>query len=205
MARAFGPAARPIAGARIVVQGDRVIGRAVPLLIVLVAAVMRLTGLTAIGFNSDEAVYSGQAAAIAGDAVLTAFFPIFRAHPLLVQTFLALPFGVEVSDAAARLTAAAIGLATIVVVYRLGALLYGRRVATLATLFMATMPYHIIVSRQFLLDGPLTLLTTLALYCLARFGTSNRHAWLYAAAAVLSCFLSCDLCARRRDGSGDEA
>ena len=161
------------------------IGRVAPGLILLLAAFMRLFGLTALGFNSDEAVYSGQAAAIAGDSVLSPLFPIFRAHPLLVQTFLALPFGVEVSDTAARLTAAMFGLATIVVVYRLGNLLYGRRVGLLAALFIALMPYHIIVSRQFLLDGPMTLLTTLSLYFLARFGSSNRHTWLYAAAAVL--------------------
>lgn len=153
--------------------------------VIVLAAFARLFGVTAIGLNSDEAVYAGQAAAIAGDAALTPFFPIFRAHPLLVQSLLAVPFSVEVSDTAARITAAVIGLVTILVVYRLGALLYGRHVGLLAALFMAVMPYHVIVTRQFLLDGPLTLLTTLALYCLARFGHANRHAWLYAAGAVL--------------------
>jgi Ca2+/Na+ antiporter len=168
-----------------------VIGRAAPLLIVALAAVLRLYGLAAVGLNSDEAVYSGQAASIAGDAILTPFFPIFRAHPLLVQTILAVAFSVDDSDTAARLTAVIIGLATIFVVYLLGSLLYGRQVGLVAALFMAIMPYHVIVTRQFLLDGPLTLLTTLTLYCLARFGRGNRYAWLYAAAAVLGlAFLS---------------
>jgi MFS family permease len=168
-----------------------VIGRAAPFLIVVVAAAMRLYGLTAVGMNSDEAVYSGQAASIAGDAVLTPFFPIFRAHPLLVQTTLALAFNVDDSDTVARLTATIIGVATIVLVYLLGSLLYGRRVGLAAALFMAVMPYHVIVTRQFLLDGPLTFLTTLTLYCLARFGKGNSYAWLYAAGAVLGlAFLS---------------
>ena len=47
--------------------------------------------LATLGFNSDEAVYAGQGASIAGDAALRPFFPIFRAHPLLYQT--ALSFG----------------------------------------------------------------------------------------------------------------
>ena len=161
------------------------IGRAAPVLVVLVAAVVRLYGLTAIGLNSDEAVYSGQAASIAGDAILSQFFPIFRAHPLLIQTMLAVALSVENSDLAARLVAAGIGIATIVVVYLLGALLYGRRIGLVAALFVAVMPYHVIVTRQFLLDGPLTLLTTVTLYCLARFGMTNRHTWLYASSAML--------------------
>ena len=161
------------------------IGRAAPVLVVLVAAVVRLYGLTAIGLNSDEAVYSGQAASIAGDAILSQFFPIFRAHPLLIQTMLAVALSVENSDLAARLVAAGMGIATIVVVYLLGALLYGRRIGLVAALFVAVMPYHVIVTRQFLLDGPLTLLTTVTLYCLARFGMTNRHTWLYASSAML--------------------
>jgi hypothetical protein len=192
MARALDPAAvRPIVGTRAVVRGERLIWRVAPLAIVILAAALRMTGLTAIGFNSDEAVYSGQAASIAGDDALTPFFPIFRAHPLLVQTFLSLPFAVEVSDTAARLTAAVIGLAAVLAVYGAGASLFGGRVGMLGALFMAAMPYHVIVSRQFLLDGPLTLLTTLALFCLARFGSTNRYPWLYAAGAVLGlAFLS---------------
>ena len=42
------------------------------------AAFLRLWQLNKLGFNSDEAVYSGQAAAIANDPVLKPFFPVFR-------------------------------------------------------------------------------------------------------------------------------
>ena len=51
---------------------------------------LRLWGLNQIGFNTDEAVYSGQAAAIAQAPILKDIFPVFRAHPLLFQFSLAL-------------------------------------------------------------------------------------------------------------------
>ena len=42
------------------------------------------------GYNTDEAVYAGQAAAIAGVPYLKDMFPVFRAHPLLFQFILSL-------------------------------------------------------------------------------------------------------------------
>ena len=56
-------------------------------LVMVLAAGIRLWGLNQIGFNTDEAVYSGQAAAIAQVPVLRDIFPVFRAHPLLFQFF----------------------------------------------------------------------------------------------------------------------
>ena len=57
--------------------------------VMVLAAGIRLLGLNQIGFNTDEAVYSGQAAAIAQIPVLKDIFPVFRAHPLLFQFLLA--------------------------------------------------------------------------------------------------------------------
>src|SRR5205823_910470 len=51
------------------------------------AAFLRLWQLNALGFSSDEAVYAGQAAAIAGDPALKGIFPVFRAHPLLSSSY----------------------------------------------------------------------------------------------------------------------
>jgi len=145
------------------------------------AAFLRLWQINSVGYNTDEAVYSGQAAAIAQDPALKEIFPIFRAHPLLFQFILALVFQLGVNDLRARLVAVAIGLAVVYLVYRLGSLLYGRRAGLLAALFMALMPYHTVVSRQVLLDGPLVFFSTLTLYLLARFAKTERPAWLYAA------------------------
>src|SRR5215211_4040937 len=149
--------------------------------VMVLAAGIRLWGLNQIGFNTDEAVYSGQAAAIAQAPVLKDIFPIFRAHPLLFQFVLALLFNFGVSDLAARLLAVGIGVLTVYIVYRLGSLLYGESTGILAALIMAVMPYHVVVSRQVLLDGPMVLCSTLTLYLLARYALTGNPIWLHAA------------------------
>jgi hypothetical protein len=136
-------------------------------------------------------VYAGQAAAIAQDPVLTGIFPIFRAHPLLVQSVVALGFSFGVSDLVGRLVAATIGLATICLVYLLGRDLFGRRTGLLAALFIALMPYHVVVTRQVLLDGPMAFCATLALFCVARFASTEKPAWLYASGAAMGLTFLC--------------
>jgi 4-amino-4-deoxy-L-arabinose transferase-like glycosyltransferase len=155
--------------------------------IVLVAAAVRVWQVGAIGLNTDEAVYLGQAAAIAGDEGLRPYFPLFRAHPLLYQFVLATAFMVtgEVSDVVGRLVSAGVGVLTVLLVYRLGVLLYTARVGLVAALLLALMPYHVVVTRQVLLDGPMVLFATLALYAVAAYGVTERPMWLYAAGAAL--------------------
>ena len=124
-------------------------------------SVLRLWQINAMGYNTDEAVYAGQAAAIAGVAGLKDIFPIFRAHPLLIQFVLALIYKIQFSDLAGRLLAVAIGLGTVYLTYLAGKTLYGRLPGAVAALFLALMPYHVTVSRQFLLDGPMVFFGTL--------------------------------------------
>ena len=50
---------------------------------------------------------------------------------------------------------------------------------------MALMPYHVVVTRQVLLDGPMTFFATLTLLLLARFVLSGRPWWLYGAGAAM--------------------
>ncbi len=154
-------------------------------LIVGVAAVLRLYGLDRVGFNSDEAVYAGQAASIAGAKDFTPFFPIYRAHPLLFQSLLSIAYRFGVSDFAARFLAVMVGLATVVLCYSLGKLLYGRRAGLATAALLAVMPYHVVMSRQVLLDGAETFLSTLALYSLARYTLSRSRLWMYALGAAL--------------------
>ena len=59
--------------------------------------------------------------------------------------------------------------------FELGRLLYGVRVGLIAAAVLALMPYHVIVSRQILLDGPQTLFTTVTLCLLIRFARSGRE------------------------------
>jgi len=153
--------------------------------ILAAAGFLRMWKINTFGYNSDEAVYSGQAAALAGDPALREIFPIFRAHPLLHQFLMALLFFFGVDDLRGRLLVVAIGLGTIYVVYLLGKLLYGTGAGLLAALFMALMPYHVIVTRQVLLDGPLVFCSTLTLYLLAKYATTKEPIWLHASGVGL--------------------
>jgi hypothetical protein len=155
--------------------------------ILLAGAVLRLWQINHLGLNSDEAVYAGQAASIAGDPKLNHLFPIYRAHPLLFQTVLSIPFhfGQGDHDLFGRVAAAVVGLGTVVLTFMTGKLLYGRRAGLFAALFMAVMPYSVVVSRQVLLDGPEAFFAMLALYLTACYAITQRPAWLYAAGGVL--------------------
>jgi len=151
---------------------------------VAVGALVRLWGVGAIGFNSDEAVYAGQAAALAGNADYAQFFAIFRAHPLLVQFLLSIVFHFGVSDVAARLVSVFIGLAAIPLIYLLGTQLFSRRVGLVSAVALAVLPYHVVVTRQVLLDGPETTLFLLSMLLLARYVATNRAHYLYMAAVA---------------------
>jgi hypothetical protein len=58
--------------------------------IMAVAVAVRIVYINQLGYNSDEAVYAGQGAAIAQVPILKDIFPVFRAHPLLFQFLIAL-------------------------------------------------------------------------------------------------------------------
>jgi hypothetical protein len=162
---------------------------AVPLLavaaVVVPATVLRLWNLNAVGFNSDEAVYAGQAAGIASDPHLSKLFPVFRAHPLLFQMATSLVYRVHVSDLAPRLLAVGFGLATVAAGYAAGSRIYGRRAGLITALLLAAMPYLVVVNRQALLDGPMAFFTVVALWLLARLAAEERPGALYGAGAAL--------------------
>ena len=167
------------------VTARRVVIAAVVATVVVAAIGLRLWHLNTLGFNSDEAAYAGQAASIAGDPHLSALFPVFRAHPLLFQLLVSLIYRIHVDELGPRLLAVAFGLATVVAGYGLGARIYGRMAGVLTALFLAVMPYLVIVNRQALLDGPMVFFSVVALWLLAKFAAEERPALLYAAAAVL--------------------
>lgn len=149
------------------------------------AGFLRFWELGRLGYNSDEAVYAGQAAAIANVHDLQPYFPLFRAHPLLFQTIHSFGYRLGVGEFSGRLLAAAFGIGTIIAVYATGKLLYGRKAGAIAALLIALMPYDVLVSRQVLLDGPTTFFATVSLYLLARYSIVRERAWLLGAAGVL--------------------
>ena len=161
------------------------ISRLVLFLAMAIGSFLRIWQINTNGFNTDEAVYAGQAAAISGVSGLKDIFPIFRAHPLLSQFVLSLIYRIHFSDLAGRLLAVAVGLGTIYLTYLIGKSLYGRLAGSLAATALALMPYHVVVSRQFLLDGPMVFFATLTLYMLTRFGKTHNGSWLYAAGVTM--------------------
>ncbi|WP_086827735.1 glycosyltransferase family 39 protein [Streptomyces sp. NRRL B-24572] len=159
-----------------------------PLTAVLaLAAFLRFWQLTRIGFNSDEAVYTGTAASLAGDPAMQPVFPVFRAHPVLFTGFVSLFLRGGTDEFTARAVAAGVGVVTVAVTYLLARRLYGHAAGLAAALLLAVMPYHVVVTRQVLLDGLMTLCATLALYCVVRYVQAGRDGlpWLLAAAGSL--------------------
>ncbi len=154
-------------------------------LIVAVGALLRLYGLSRVGFNSDEAVYAGTAASIANVKEYTPFFPIYRAHPLLFQALLSIPYHFAVSDFTARLMAVVFGLGTVALAYSLGRALYGRRAGLTTAALLAIMPYSVVTSRQALLDTTETFFATLVFFALVRYVLTTNRFWMYAAGAAL--------------------
>ena len=104
---------------------------------------------------------------------------------MLFQFVVSLGFLAGVSDLVARLFSVAFGLATVYVVYRIGRMLYGRTAGVFAAMILALMPYHVIVTRQMILDGPMTFSATLSLYFVARFASDRQPEWLYAAGSAM--------------------
>lgn len=159
---------------------------AVLLLTVLGAAcAVRLVNLNQVGFNSDEAVYAGQGASLAGNAHYTPYFPVFRAHPMLVQTLLSFIFREGEHDVAGRVLIAGFGVATVAVVFFLGREVYSEGVGLVAAAILALMPYHVVVTRQVLLDGPMVFFSTLTLWCVVKFAKTQRLVWMLTAGAAL--------------------
>jgi Dolichyl-phosphate-mannose-protein mannosyltransferase len=150
-----------------------------------IAAGVRLLGVGRFGFNSDEAVYAGQAAALAGHQEYAAMFGVFRAHPLLVHLVVSLVYRLTgVNDLAPRLVCVAAGLALVLTAGATAAIVRGRRVGLITMLIVALSPYPVIVSRQMLLDGPMAFFFALCVLFLALYVRNPSRPALFAAACA---------------------
>jgi predicted membrane-bound mannosyltransferase len=133
--------------------------------IIIFASAFRFWDISAIGFGNDESIYSGQAAVLAGHDDYSRYFSIYRAHPLLLQFSISLLFQLfGVSDAAARAVPAIFGVLTILITYFIGKTLYNKKVGLVSALVLAFLPYHIIITRQALVDVPLSFFFILTLF-----------------------------------------
>ncbi|HEY7777973.1 MAG TPA: glycosyltransferase family 39 protein [Nitrososphaeraceae archaeon] len=151
------------------------------IIIIALASIIRLWSLSDIGFNNDEAIYSGQAATLAGYEEFGKFFSIHRAHPLFLQFIISILFeNFGISDTIARIVPAILGVTTVFLTYLIGKMLYDTKVAIAAALVITVLPYHTIISREVLLDVPLSFFFTLTLFFVICYmkNTKGIH-WLY--------------------------
>jgi 4-amino-4-deoxy-L-arabinose transferase-like glycosyltransferase len=79
-------------------------------------------------------------------------------------------FGVVAIFKSGRIAAAAVGVATVWLTYKLGVELGERRTALVGAAVLAVAPMHVRESHYILTDAPMTALTTLALWCAVRAG-----------------------------------
>jgi hypothetical protein len=134
-----------------------------------------------VGFNNDEAIYSGQAGTLAGKEEFENHFSIFRAHPLLLQSIVSIMIGIfGVSDTVSRIAPAVLGILTIIFTYMIGKTLFETKMAMISAIVLTILPYHILLSRQVLLDVSLSFFYILTLYFLVRHLKNPKNAlWVY--------------------------
>ncbi|MGD1836300.1 MAG: glycosyltransferase family 39 protein [Nitrososphaeraceae archaeon] len=145
------------------------------LLIFIIAFLIRVYSIGEVGFNNDEAIYSGQAASLAGFEEFQKDFSIFRAHPLLTQFFISLTFFIfGISETTARIIPVIFGSLTSVVVYYIGKLIYNQKLGFLASIIIALLPYHITITKQVLVDVPLSFFFSLVLLLLLLLDKKNN-------------------------------
>ena len=150
---------------RVVVR--RWLTAAILLGIAIVALVVRLWHFNDVGYNSDEAVYAGQGAGIAHDPAARPVLPGLPRAPAALpvgrRNRLRAPPGRLVRTGSRDRVRRALRAGH---VRARAPALRRARVGLIAAAVLALMPYHVIVSRQILLDGPQTFFTTITL-CLA--------------------------------------
>jgi hypothetical protein len=151
--------------------------------LVVLAAVLRVWQLTAVGFGGDEAVYAGQSALLAGEPGMERWFiPASRGNSnfLGAQWLISLVFRmVGVSDFAARFVSVVASVATVVLVILIARQLYGRLTeALLAGLVMTVSGYAVLLGRLALLDATACFFLTLAVYFLTLWMATDHPLWL---------------------------
>lgn len=151
------------------------------ILVTIGAIIPRVWDLGTAGFNNDEAIYAGQAATLAGYDEFQKHFSIFRAHPLLLQFINSLMIGMfGISDTILRIVPAIFGTCTIILTYIVGKMLYDRKVAMVSSIVVTILSYHILLSRQVLLDVPLSFFYTLTfLFLILHLKKPNSIFWVY--------------------------
>lgn len=141
------------------------------------------------GFNGDESIYSGQAASLLGNEEFTSNFAVFRAHPLLLQSLVSIAFALfGIQDTIARIVPVIFGTLTVFVTYLVAKQLFNKKIGLICSLVLALMPFHIVFSRQVIVDVPLSFFVVLFLYFITRYRETGTSFYCYLTG------VSCGLC-----------
>ncbi len=161
-------------------------------IIIALALFLRLWNLGWNGFNGDESIYSGQAASLLGEKDFLNDFAVFRAHPLLLQSLVSVTFALfGIQDTVARLVPVIFGTLTVFMTYLLTRELFDRKLGIISSLVLALLPFHIVFSRQVLLDVPLSFFVVLFLYFINKYRTTGDNIYSYwTGVACGLCFIS---------------
>lgn len=158
-------------------------------LIISLAFSLRIWDLGWNGFNGDESIYSGQAASLLGDEDYTKNFAVFRAHPLLLQSLVSISFTLfGIQDMTARIIPVLFGSLTVFVTYLAGKELFNKKIGLICSLVLALMPFHIVFSRQVIVDVPLSFFVVLFLYFVTKYRETGTAFYCYLTG------VSCGLC-----------
>jgi hypothetical protein len=164
----------------------RLVEIAVLLGLIAVAIVLRFYDLDRYGVRGDEAIYSGQASTLSGDPERSLYFAVFRAHPLLYQSVLAVLYGAGMPDMGARWLVAGFGVAAVLVSWLLGRAIGGRWLGLIAAAVIAVAPYAVSMSRMALLDTTTGVLLGLSVWAAVRYLDNRRLAWLTASGGLMA-------------------
>jgi mannosyltransferase len=168
--------------------------RAVVLLIVLLAFVLRVFYLNARGLWYDEAFAILYASRSFAEMIYGTLTPIGGAaadvHPLFYYFSLRLWMNVAgASVFAARFLSVFWGVATIPLVFRTARILFDERIASASALIVAFAPFHIAYSQESRMYAELGFWSALAFYAFVRFWRGRRVRWwfvfVFAGAAAL--------------------
>lgn len=158
----------------------------------IVAFIIRSYQLGDLGFNNDEAIYAGQAASLANYSEYQNQFSIFRAHPLLLQFMVSISFYIfGISEFTARIIPVILSCGIIVISYFIAKYLYNRQTAILSSIILSFLPYHVIISKQVIVDVSMAFFFTLNLLLIVIYYRRPNILLLYGIGVTTGlCFLS---------------
>ncbi len=160
--------------------------------IFIIAFIIRFYELGDLGFNNDEAIYAGQAASLANYSEYQNQFSIFRAHPLLLQFMISISFYIfGISEFTARVIPVLLSCGIVVISYFIAKYLYDQQTAILSSIILSFLPYHVIMSKQVLVDVSMSFFFTLDLLLIVLYYRRPTILLLYGIGITTGlCFLS---------------